>query len=230
MREKRLHAPRELGHGQLAHVNAVQPAQLALVEARRVAADALEREALDQLLGAEHGLVVAGAPAEQRQVVAHRLGQVAGVAQLLHRRGAVALGQLLAVGTVQQRQMRVDGRRPIAAQSDRPCGLEHEQLLGSVRQVVLAAHDVRDPRVEVVDRDREVVQRRAVRARDHGVVEMHVLEARLVRGSRPARSSRPGRARAAAPLRAPRARPRKPRSAPCRRLNSLTSSAVALER
>jgi len=66
---------------------------------------------------------------------------------------------------------------------------EHEQLLGGVRQVVLAAHDVRDAGVEIVDRDREVVQNRAVGAGDHGIVHVlvgepglasdHVVEHRL---------------------------------------------------
>ena len=82
-------------------------------------------------------LLVGGEPgAEQRDVVVDRLGQVAGVAQLLHRGRAVALGQLLPVGAVQQRQVRVARRR-------RAERLEHEQLLGRVREVVLAAHDVR---------------------------------------------------------------------------------------
>ena len=45
--------------------------------------------------------------------------------------------------------------------------------------MVLAAHHVRDRGIEVVDRDGEVVQRRAVRARDHRIVEMDVLEARV---------------------------------------------------
>ena len=43
--------------------------------------------------------------------------------------------------------------------------------------MVLAAHDVCDGGVEVVDRDGEVVQHRSVGARDHGLVEVHVLEA-----------------------------------------------------
>ena len=82
---------RQLGDGQLAYVHAVQPPQLDLVEARRVAADALEREALDQLRGGQDGLIVARPPAEQRQVVAYRLGQIAGLAQLPHRRRPMAL-------------------------------------------------------------------------------------------------------------------------------------------
>ena len=62
---------------QLADVEAVHPAQLRLVELRGVATDALEREALRELRGGHHGRVVAGAPAEQREVVAHGLRQVA---------------------------------------------------------------------------------------------------------------------------------------------------------
>ena len=120
----------------VADVAAVQPAQLLLVEARRVARDALDAEAPDELVGREDRLVVGVAPAEQREVVAHRLGQVAGVAQLLHRRGAVALGELLAVGAVQQRQ--VGEERRLGAQR-----LVDEELLGRVREVVLAADDVR---------------------------------------------------------------------------------------
>ena len=117
---------------ELAHVAAVEPAQLLLVELRRVALHARDVEARDQLLGREDRLVVAGAPAEQRDVVAHRGGQVAGVAQLLHRGGAVALGELAAVGPVQQRQVAV-ARRAGAERVD------DQQLLGGVGEVVVAA-------------------------------------------------------------------------------------------
>ena len=42
--------------------------------------------------------VLLGAPAEQREVVAHGLGQVAALAQLLHGGGAVALESFLPSG------------------------------------------------------------------------------------------------------------------------------------
>ena len=45
--------------------------------------------------------------------------------------------------------------------------------------MVLAADDVRDLRVEVVDGDREVVERAAVGARDDRVVEVDVAEDRF---------------------------------------------------
>ena len=97
-------------------------------------------------------VVVVVAPAEQGEVVAHRLGEVAAVAQLLHRRGAVALGELLAVGAVQQRQVGVDGR--LGAER-----LLDQHVLGRVGVVVGAADDVGDAGVEVVDDHREVVDR-----------------------------------------------------------------------
>ena len=140
---------------------------------------------------------------EQRDVVAHRLGQVAGLAQLLHRRRAVALGELLAVGAVQQRQVGV--HRRLGAQR-----LQHHHLARGVREVVLAADHVGDPHVEVVDRHREVVERAAVRAGDHEVVDRLVREASPRRGSRRSPRSPPRRAPAAAPRPRPRRRGRRP--------------------
>ena len=67
----------QLVERQLAQVVAVHPAQLLLVEHRRVLRHPLEREALDQLVGGEEGGRLVVAPAEQRDVVAHRLGQIA---------------------------------------------------------------------------------------------------------------------------------------------------------
>src|SRR4029077_3886794 len=98
-------ARRELRRGQGAYVGALQPLQLHLVEARGVATHLLQREALDQLGRGENGLIVASPPAEQRQVVAHGLRQVSGLAQLSHRSGAMTLGELPAVRSVQQRQV-----------------------------------------------------------------------------------------------------------------------------
>ena len=100
---------------------------------------------------------------QERDVVVDRLGQVTRLPKLLHRGRAVALGQLAAVGTEQERQVGVDGRL-------RPERLEHQQLLGRVGEVVLAADDVGDPGIEVVDGHREVVDRSTVGAGDDGVV------------------------------------------------------------
>src|SRR5439155_2961723 len=108
--EPLLEPARQLVGVELAQVAAVHPAELLLVEDGRVARDAVEREALDQLLGREEGGGLVVAPAEQREIVADRLRQVARLAQLLHRGGPVALRELLAVGTEQQREVRVDRR------------------------------------------------------------------------------------------------------------------------
>ena len=107
----------------------------------------------------------------------------------------MALRELLAVGPVEQRQVRV-ARRLVAER------LEDEQLLGRVREVIVAADDVGDPHLGVVDGDREVVERRAVAARDHEVVREPVLEPDLRRGSRRRRRVSPSsgtRRRIAAP-------------------------------
>jgi hypothetical protein len=84
----------------------------------------------------------------------------------------VALGELLAVRAVQERQVREGGR--LGAER-----LVDEQLLGRVGEVVLPADDVGDLRVEVVDRDGEVVERGAVGAGDDRVVQVGAAERRV---------------------------------------------------
>ena len=84
----------------------------------------------------------------------------------------MALRQLLAVGAVQERQVRVERR--LGAER-----LQDHQLARRVGDVVGAAHDVRDAHVVVVDGDREVVERAAVAARDDEVVDVLVLEGDL---------------------------------------------------
>ena len=75
----------------------VEPVELGLVEDRRARREPLELELGDQTVHVEH-LVLAVRPAEQRQVVHDRLRQVAELAEVAHRRGAVALAELAAVG------------------------------------------------------------------------------------------------------------------------------------
>ena len=84
----------------------------------------------------------------------------------------MALGELLAVRAVEQGHVGVE-RRLL------PHRLQDQQLLGGVGVVVGAADDVGDAHVEVVDHDGEVVERRAVGARDHEVVLERVLERAL---------------------------------------------------
>ena len=102
-------------------------------------------------------------------------------------------------------------------------------MLGRVRVVVGAADDVRDAGVVVVDDDREVVDGRAVGARDDEVVLERVLELASRRGRRRRRSCAPssGTRRRTAPV--PSSSPRKPRL-PCASLYARTSSGPAVER
>ena len=74
--ERRLETPRELVGRQAHDVLLVEPVELLLIEDGVAAADAVERERLDQLLPAEQ-LAVAGTgrPAEQREEIHHRFGK-----------------------------------------------------------------------------------------------------------------------------------------------------------
>ena len=74
---------------------------------------------------------------EAEQMIAHRRARVAGLAQLAHAGGAMALGQRRAVGAQQQRHVAVVRRR----QCQR---LEQQALARRIAQVILAAQHVGD--------------------------------------------------------------------------------------
>ena len=112
-------------------------------------------------------LVVAVRPAEAREEVDDRLGQVAQLLVLHHAHRAVPLGELLPVLAQHRGHVRVH-RRLGAERAD------DVDLPRRVVDVIVAADHVRDPHVEVVDDDAEVVGRRAVGARDDEVVELGV--------------------------------------------------------
>ena len=96
----------EVERRQRAQVDAVHPLELLGVEDGGRGVDALEREEADQLREREQLALGVEVPAEQREEVDDRLGQVAGLAQLLDARRAVALREALAVGPEEQRQVR----------------------------------------------------------------------------------------------------------------------------
>ncbi len=142
----------------------VHPEQLLGVEDRGRGADALERELPLHLLAREDLAVASGRPAEKRQEVEEGLGEDALVAPLLDGGRAVPLGELLAVRAEDHPQ--VGELRNGSA--ERP---EQGDVLGRVGEVIVAADDVADPHLGVVHADAEVVERVAVRAHEHEVVQ-----------------------------------------------------------
>src|SRR6187431_774010 len=96
----------------LANIMTVQIFELLEVETRGRTADIGEIEPLDRLVAADD-LIVAMAPAQTQQIIADRFGQESQfVAIGLDAERAVPLGQLGAVGTMDQRDMRIDRLRP----------------------------------------------------------------------------------------------------------------------
>ena len=143
--EKRLQSVHELGVGQPQQVLMVEPVELLGVEHGVAAADAVEREGRDELVtGEQLPVALARRPAEQRQEVHHRVRQIAERRVLRDGRGAVALAQPLLVGPHDERHVRKRRR----GRAER---LVEQHLLRRVRDVVVAAHHVRDPHVDVVN-------------------------------------------------------------------------------
>ena len=138
----------------VADINAVEVFELGEIEARGRAADGVEVEPLDGLLRREN-LVVAMAPAEPREIIAHRGRQIAHGAVSLDAERAVPLGKLGAVRPVDQRDMREGGNVPAH-------GVVDLRLPRGIGEVVVAADDVGDAHVMIVHHHREHIGRRAV--------------------------------------------------------------------
>ena len=93
--------------GQLLQILLVEPFELGAIENGVGAADAGERESLDQFGGARNS-ELSPRPAEQRQEIAKGLGQKTFVAVGAHAGGAVAFGEARAVGAQDERDMGKD--------------------------------------------------------------------------------------------------------------------------
>lgn len=109
-------------------------------------------------------------PTEQGQVVDDRLGQIAELAEIAHRGGSVTFAELAAVGAVDQRVMRVLGRRGAD-------GREQHELTSRVGEMVVAADHVRYLHVTVVDDGGEVIARQTVGTQDDEVADDVAAEA-----------------------------------------------------
>ena len=162
----------KLGVGHVVDILGIDPVELFGVEGRRVLGNAVERELTGQNIARDDRGLAVERPAEQRQVVNERVGQVAGVAVLLHRGGAVAFGELLAVGTQDHGDV---GERGNGGAE----GLVNHDLARGVGQMVVAADDMGDLHHGVVDDGREVIRGRAIGAEDDEVVELLGVEGHL---------------------------------------------------
>ncbi len=146
---------------------AVEAFQLGEIEAGGRAADAWQVEGGDHFLGGKY-LLVAVAPSEPDQVIAQRRRQVSHGAIGIHAQRPVALREFRAVGPMDQGNVRHAGNVPRQRIVDL-------LLARGVDQVVVAADDVGDAHVVIVDHDGEHVGRIAIATQQHEVVEVLVL-------------------------------------------------------
>mmetsp|Transcript_30905 Transcript_30905/g.63114 ORF Transcript_30905/g.63114 Transcript_30905/m.63114 type:complete len:834 (-) Transcript_30905:594-3095(-) len=128
----------------------VHPPQLVHVEDRGTFHHPIHSERLDEFVPGEDLVVGPVVPTQKSEVVDHGVRQEPVQAELVARRGAVPLGQLLLVLAQDQGAVRVP--RAGGAQ-----GVEDESLPQGVGQVLLGADDRSDAHGGVVDRDAEVV-------------------------------------------------------------------------
>ena len=131
------------------------------------AVDAFERESVDQFLAAHLLAIVLGRPAQQAQKIDEGVRQEAGIAVGgdADHRAVAALGELGAIGGHQQRQVGESGRRGAG-------GLEDQDVLEGVGEVVLAADDVADAQIHVVGAGCQVVGGHAIAAQEGEILDI----------------------------------------------------------
>ncbi len=147
------------------YVFAVHPLELFDIEARGGHVDFLKLEELHHLVARKHFAFVSGIPAQQQQVVEERLGQIAGGTEIAYERRAVALRIRLALLIDDHRQVGV--LRHAGAER-----AENADVLEGVFDVVVAADDVGDALVDIVNDVGDVEDRRAVGAHDREVLDI----------------------------------------------------------
>src|SRR5687767_14771430 len=124
--------PEQVVLAQLADPHAVEPVEPCLVPFTAGAVHLIHPPAPRELVHGEDLLLRPGRPSDQREVIDHRLGEVALCLELLDLRRAVPLRELLSIGPEHIGHVRV--RRDLPA--ERP---PDEQVLRRRRQPVLAA-------------------------------------------------------------------------------------------
>ncbi len=131
------------------------------------AVDAFERESRGEFVEREELAVVLGRPAQQAKKVDESLRQESGIAISgdADDRTVAALGELGAIGRDQQGKMRELRRLDTQA-------LEDQQVLERVGEVILAADDVADAQIGIVDARGEVIRRHPIRAKQGEVFNL----------------------------------------------------------
>ena len=162
--EFRLQAIKKVAHGEPGKVLLIEPVQFFWIEDRVSAADALQREDLDQFALRKNFMIGSGRPAQEGQEVDHGLGQISEPLILEHGRRAVPFTQSFLVGTKNQRHVGECRHREVERAIKK-------NVLRRVRDVVVAPDDVGDFHVDVVDHDRQVIGRVSVGAKDDEVVQ-----------------------------------------------------------
>ena len=152
----------------LFQVMLVDPIQFFGVELRGRRRDVIEIEPGAKLLHRKN-FFVAVRPAEARQVIDHRLGQITVFIVLHHADRTVSLRELGAVVAKDHGQVRVLRHR-------RAKRLEYVDLAWGIVDMVVAAYDMCNAHVPVVHHHAEIVGGRTIAARDNEIIQFPIIE------------------------------------------------------
>ena len=146
----------------VAQVFAIEPVQLLEIELRVVPENLRQVEQLDDFAHRHLLAIVLRRPAEQAEIIQHRLRRVTVLGVMGERSAGVALAHLASVLVQDQRNVRV--MRRLHAEC-----VEERDVLRRVAQVIFATNDVRDAHLQIINHVHEVEHRLAIRTHDDEV-------------------------------------------------------------
>ena len=167
MRQHAFEFGEKIGVAGLPQIVAIEAFELGKVETRRRAPDLRQIEGCHHLLGREDFLI-AVAPAQPHEIIAHSGRQISHRPVRIHAERAMPLGQFRAIRPMDERDVRHHRNAPAQRIVDL-------RLSRGVGEVIVAADDMGYAHVVVVHHDGEHVSRRAVRTQQHEVIEVFVL-------------------------------------------------------
>ena len=151
------------------NILAIKPVQLLESKYGVCLSNTLKRKKIDQLPPAKHLAIIPRRPSEKGQEVEEGIGQVAHFGISHDRSCAMAFRKALLIGSQDERQMSKLGEGSAGR-------LVQENLFWRIGDVVCAADHMRNPHIQVVGHNSQVIRGNSVGSQQNEIFQVLILD------------------------------------------------------